>query len=72
MSLYPDRGAHPTADVIKANLAKTIDVANGAAAGGRHPFGSILVGPTGEVLYSQGNVSTLDHAEIVLARRACT
>jgi tRNA(Arg) A34 adenosine deaminase TadA len=45
-------------------------VAKDAAAHGHHPFGAILVGPAGEILMRQGNISTVRHAETELARRA--
>ena len=46
-------------------------VAQAAMVQGRHPFGAILVAPDGEtVLYEQGNVDGVNHAEAVLARRA--
>jgi tRNA(Arg) A34 adenosine deaminase TadA len=45
--------------------------ANAALAEGRHPFGAILVDGDGQtVLLEQGNVSTVEHAESLLARTA--
>ena len=56
-------------------LAKSIEVAKRARAGGKHPFGAILVDERGEVLMEQENAFDLEgrvgHAETVLARRAC-
>ena len=58
------------ADMLR-HLRQANRVAAEAREHGHHPFGAILVGPDGEtVLLSQGNVSTVDHAESVLARRA--
>lgn len=46
-------------------------VAARALAEGHHPFGAVLVAPDhATVLLEQGNVSTVEHAESVLARRA--
>lgn len=40
---------------------------------GHHPFGAILVAPDQEtVLLEQGNVDSVNHAEAVLIRTACT
>lgn len=57
-------------------LRLAFDVARKARDGGDHPFGSILVGPDGEVLMEQGNGYTAEgqdmtaHAERLLATRA--
>lgn len=48
------------------------EVARDAMLAGHHPFGAVLVGPDGDVLLSQGNVDTLNHAETVLCRTAAT
>ncbi len=46
-------------------------VAARALAAGHHPFGAVLMAPDHTtVLLEQGNVSTVEHAESVLARRA--
>ncbi len=46
-------------------------VAREAVRSGHPPFGAVLVGPDGEkVLIKQGNISLVDHAETVIARRA--
>lgn len=56
-----------------ANLRRANGVARAAMAAGRHPFGAILVGPDHErILLEQENVSTVEHAESVLARTAST
>lgn len=61
----------PTREQILRHLRGANAVAAHAVAAGHHPFGAILVGPDHEsVLLSQGNVSSVDHAESVLARRA--
>jgi tRNA(Arg) A34 adenosine deaminase TadA len=54
-------------------LRRSFDVARRARDGGDHPFGSLLVGPDGEVLREQGNGYTAEggdrtaHAERLLA-----
>lgn len=61
----------PTADQVAAMLRAAQDVAARALAAGHHPFGAVLVAPDhSTVLMSQGNVSSVEHAESVLARRA--
>ncbi len=61
----------------EANLRRSFDVARRAMARGNHPFGAILVGPSGEVLiesengYLPGRDMTA-HAERLLATRAST
>ena len=63
--------AQPAHAVMLRHLRHANRLAADAVARGHHPFGAILVGPDGEsVLLEQGNVSTVDHAESVLARRA--
>ena len=61
----------PSPDQILRHLSRANAVAKRAASFGHHPFGAILVGPDHEtVLLEQGNVSTVNHAEAVLARTA--
>lgn len=61
----------PKPERIIRHLLRANEVAVNATAQGHHPFGCILVAPDDEtVLMSQGNVSTVEHAEAVLARRA--
>lgn len=54
-------------------LRRSFDVARRARDGGDHPFGSLLVGPEGEVLREQGNGYSAEggdrtaHAERLLA-----
>jgi tRNA(Arg) A34 adenosine deaminase TadA len=53
------------------HLRRANDVAQRAVAEGKHPFGAILVDADGQaVLLEQGNVSTVEHAESLLARTA--
>jgi tRNA(Arg) A34 adenosine deaminase TadA len=61
----------PTLDQMVRHLRRANAIATRAVAMGHHPFGAILVGPDHEtVLLEQGNVSTVNHAEAVLARAA--
>ena len=56
-------------DQILRHLRRANEVAQRAAAMGRHPFGALLVAPDGEtVLAEQGNIDTVHHAEATLAR----
>lgn len=57
-------------EMIK-HLKRTIEVAARSKDLGRHPFGSIVVGPEGNVIAEQGNIDTLNHAESVLCRVVC-
>jgi tRNA(Arg) A34 adenosine deaminase TadA len=63
---------YPTVDERSVHtwLGWAHEVAELAKAQGHHPFGAVLVGPQGNVLMTQGNVDTVNHAEAVLARRA--
>jgi len=55
------------------HLRRANQVAMRAESFGHHPFGAILVAPDHEtVLLEQGNVDTVNHAEAVLIRAACT
>ncbi len=59
------------ADQAARHLRRANDVARETAAQGHHPFGAILVDADGQtVLLEQGNVSTVEHAESLLARAA--
>ncbi len=59
------------ADLAARHLRRANDVARETAAQGHHPFGAILVDADGQtVLLEQGNVSTVEHAESLLARTA--
>jgi tRNA(Arg) A34 adenosine deaminase TadA len=57
------------------HLRRAIELAGEARAGGNPPFGSLLVGPDGEVLAEDRNTSIVDnditaHPELKLARWA--
>jgi len=62
-----------TSDEDLRFLRRAFDVAARSRAGGDHPFGALLVGPTGEILREQGNGYTAEgkdrtaHAERLLA-----
>jgi tRNA(Arg) A34 adenosine deaminase TadA len=61
----------PTREQLLRHLRRAQEIAARAVSMGHHPFGAILVGPDHEtVLLEQGNVSTVNHAEAVLARTA--
>ena len=61
----------PSPGQILRHLRRANTIAARSVAMGHHPFGAILVGPDHEtVLLEQGNVSTVNHAEAVLARTA--
>ena len=55
---------------IIENLRKAILIARRAKTLGRHPFGCIITGPDNTVLFSQGNIDTLNHAESTACRTA--
>ena len=66
-----DSRSAPSAIQVLRHLRRANAIAVRAVAMGHHPFGAILVGPDHEtVLLEQGNVSTVNHAEAVLARTA--
>lgn len=67
---FPERSPLPNAVSTHAFLRESIRVADAALAAGHHPFGCILVGPAGDVLLEQGNLDTVNHAELTLARAA--
>jgi tRNA(Arg) A34 adenosine deaminase TadA len=63
--------ADPTRAQMVAWLRYANAIARRALDAGHHPFGAILVGPDqSTVLLEQGNVSSVEHAESVLARAA--
>jgi tRNA(Arg) A34 adenosine deaminase TadA len=63
--------AEPTHDQIVGHLLRANGVAKRALALGKHPFGAILVGPDNvTALTEQCNVSSVEHAESLLARTA--
>jgi tRNA(Arg) A34 adenosine deaminase TadA len=51
-------------------LRESINIARRSLRNGRHPFGCILVSEEGEILFTQGNIDTLNHAESTLCRTA--
>ena len=59
-----------TRDQMLAHLRSADAVAREAATHGHHPFGAVLVGADDRILMRQGNLDTVRHAEIELARRA--
>jgi len=61
----------PTPAQLIVMLRHAQAVAQRALDAGHHPFGAVLIAPDHEtVLLEQGNVSTVEHAEAVLARTA--
>jgi tRNA(Arg) A34 adenosine deaminase TadA len=61
----------PSPDQILKHLRHANQIAMRARTFGHHPFGAILVAPDHEtVLFEQGNVDTVNHAESVLIRTA--
>ena len=63
--------SEPTRDQVLRLLRRANAIAARALAMGHHPFGALLVAPDHEtILLEQGNVSTVNHAEAVLARTA--
>jgi tRNA(Arg) A34 adenosine deaminase TadA len=62
----------PSREQMLKHLVQTVKVASRTKLFGRHPFGSVLVGPDNEtVLLEQGNIDTLHHAESTLCHVAC-
>ncbi len=59
-----------THDQMITHILAANAVARDAAAHGHHPFGAVLVGPDDAILMRQGNLDTVRHAEVELARRA--
>ena len=73
MSTASSSRTEPSPQQIKANLLEAHRVALEAMKAGKHPFGAVLIGPDHEtVLFEQGNVDTVNHAESTLARTAAT
>ena len=69
--MLPPAQPEPTQDQILRHLRRANELAARALAMGHHPFGALLVAPDHEtILLEQGNVSTVNHAEAVLARTA--
>ena len=60
-----------THDQALAALRRAQAVAQRSLDAGHHPFGAVLIGSDHEtVLFEQGNVDAVNHAEAVLAREA--
>ncbi|KAK9471342.1 cytidine deaminase-like protein [Dipodascopsis tothii] len=57
-------------EIHRAHLRTTIQIARRAKNIGKHPFGCIIVGPDNDVLFTQGNIDTLNHAESTIVRTA--
>ncbi|CDK26434.1 unnamed protein product [Kuraishia capsulata CBS 1993] len=68
--MFPQRNPKPSTEEAHRCLRLAIEVAHQAKLKGRHPFGCVLVGPSGEVLLEQGNIDTLNHAESTICRTA--
>ena len=63
----------PTKTQILRHLRTANQIALRAQEFGHHPFGAILIAPDHEtLLLAQGNVDSVNHAEAVLIRAACT
>lgn len=63
----------PSREQMIVHLRRANQVARQAMDAGRHPFGAVLVGADHrQTLLEQGNVSTVEHAEAVLARHAAS
>ncbi|MBW4526092.1 MAG: nucleoside deaminase [Phormidium tanganyikae FI6-MK23] len=61
----------PTTEEMLKHLRRANEIAVRARQVGHHPFGAILVAPDHEtVLFEQGNVDSVNHAESVLVRTA--
>ena len=67
----PATRSEPSDEHLVRALRQANDVARSAIALGHHPFGALLLAPDHErVLLEQCNLSTVEHAESVLARNA--
>lgn len=49
-------------------LKESVRVAHETKEAGSHPFGCVLLSPEGKVVLEQGNIDTLNHAEMTLCR----
>ena len=66
-------GLDPTPAQRIKHLRRANAIAQRALDRGHHPFGAILVGPDQEtLLFEQGNIDTVNHAEATLIRTAYT
>ena len=68
--LFPKRTDPPSRERHIHFIRESIKIARRALANGRHPFGCILVDEDGQILFTQGNIDTLNHAEATLCRTA--
>ena len=60
-----------TKEQMLRHLRRSNEIAQEVKDAGRHPFGAVLVAADGvTVLMEQGNINTVRHAEIELARNA--
>lgn len=60
-----------TKEQMLRHLRRSNEIALKVKEAGRHPFGALLVAADGEtILMEQGNINTIRHAEIELARSA--
>ena len=69
-SLFPPRQDPPSREKQIHFIRESIKIARRALQNGRHPFGCILVSEDDEILFTQGNIDTLNHAETTLCRTA--
>jgi tRNA(Arg) A34 adenosine deaminase TadA len=69
-ALFPQRPNPPSELQHLKFLRESIRIAHRALSNGRHPFGCILVSADSEILFTQGNIDTLNHAEATLCRTA--
>jgi tRNA(Arg) A34 adenosine deaminase TadA len=61
----------PTQTQMIQHLRRANQIAIQSVRSGHHPFGAILIAPDREtILFEQGNVDTVNHAEAVLIHRA--
>lgn len=68
---FPAQGLEPTHQQTVDFLRASNNVGKRAMALGHHPFGAVLVGPDQKtILLTQGNQSSVLHAEATLARTA--
>jgi len=69
-SLFPQRRDPPSREKQIHFVRESVKIARRALGNGRHPFGCILVSENDEILFTQGNIDTLNHAEATLCRTA--
>lgn len=68
--LFPARKDPPSRGKQIHFIRETVKIARRALRNGRHPFGCILVSEDEEILFTQGNIDTLNHAEATMCRTA--